>query len=301
MPANEISSHDPYPRYRVNCTGVEMAYVDTGAVVGSDNTEAIVFLHGNPTSSYLWRNVIPHVAPLARCLAPDLVGMGDSGRMADGSYRFVDHRRHLDAWFDAVIPEGPVTLVVHDWGSALGFHWAFRHQERIRGLAYMEALVRPLALDDWPEAARRVFQGFRSPAGEEMVLTNNVFVERVLPGSTLHGISDAAMEVYRRPYLEPRESRRPTLSWPREIPIDGEPADVVAIVEEYAAWLNQSGVPKLFINAEPGAILTGAQREFCRTWPNQQEVTVPGVHFIQEDSPKEIGRAIAEWYGSLVA
>ena len=192
-----------------------------------------------------------------------------------------------------------MALVVHDWGSALGFHWAFRHQERIKGLAYMEALARPLTWEEWPEAARRVFQGFRSPAGEEMALTNNVFVERVLPGSTLNGISDQAMQIYRRPYLEPGESRRPTLSWPREIPIDGDPADVAAVVEEYAEWLSKSGVPKLFINADPGAILTGAQREFCRSWPSQQEVTVPGIHFIQEDSPDEIGGAIADWYAGL--
>ena len=296
MTRPQISAHDRHPRHRVDCAGVELAYLDTGN--GSEE-DAVVFLHGNPTSSYLWRNIIPHVAPLARCLAPDLVGMGDSGKTVDGSYRFVDHRRHLDAWFDAVVPEGPLTLVVHDWGSALGFHWAYRHQDRIKGLAYMEALVRPLTWEEWPEAARRVFQGFRSPAGEEMVLTNNVFVERVLPGSTLNGISEDAMQVYRHPYLEPGESRRPTLSWPRDIPIDGEPEDVVAIVDEYAGWLSGSDVPKLFVNAEPGAILTGAQREFCRLWHNQREVSVPGVHFIQEDSPAEIGQAIAEWYGSL--
>ena len=296
MPASDITPHDPYTRHRVECAGVELSYVDTGTDSGSGS---VVFLHGNPTCAYLWRNVIPHVEPLARCLAPDLVGMGDSGKTPDGSYRFVDHRRHLDAWFDTVIPEGPVTLVVHDWGSALGFHWAFRHQDRIQGLAYMEALVRPVTWDEWPEAARRVFQGFRSPAGEEMVLTNNVFVERVLPGSTLSGISDEAMEVYRRPYLEPGESRRPTLSWPRDIPIDGEPADVVAIVQEYADWLSQSEIPKLFVNADPGAILTGAQREFCRAWTNQQEVTVSGIHFIQEDSPTEIGKAVADWYRGI--
>ena len=300
MTMTDISAYDPYSRRRVDAAGVEMSYVDTGAASGSSDADnAIVLLHGNPTSSYLWRNVIPHLEPLARCLAPDLVGMGDSGKTPDGSYRFADHRRHLDAWFDAVVPSGPVTLVLHDWGSALGFHWAYRHPERIRGLAYMEAIVRPVTWAEWPEAARRVFQGFRSPAGEEMVLTNNVFVERVLPGSALKGISDAAMEVYRRPYVEPGESRRPTLSWPREIPIDGEPADVVALVDEYAAWLSQSETPKLFINAEPGAILTGPQREFCRTWPNQQEVTVPGIHFIQEDSPAEIGAAIAEWYSGI--
>ena len=295
---NEISAQDPHPRRRADVGGVEMAYVDTGSPAAASDG-AVVFLHGNPTSSYLWRNIIPHVSPLARCLAPDLMGMGESGATPDGSYRFADHSRYLDAWFDAVLPGGPVTLVVHDWGSALGFHWARRHPERVRGLVYMEAIVRPVTWDEWPEAARQVFQGFRSEAGETMVLERNIFVERVLPGSTINGISDEAMEVYRRRYAEPGESRRPTLSWPREIPIEGEPPDVVALVAEYAEWLSQTPTPKLFVNAEPGAILTGPQREFCRTFPNQHEVTVPGVHFIQEDSPHEIGAAIAEWYAGL--
>jgi haloalkane dehalogenase len=293
--ASDISAHDPYSRLRADVGGVDMAYVDTGGEQG----QPVVFLHGNPTSSYLWRNIIPHVSPLARCLAPDLMGMGDSDTTLDGSYRFADHSKYLDAWFDAVLPEGQVTLVVHDWGSALGFHWARRHPDRIRGLVYMEAIVRPVTWDEWPEAAKQVFQGFRSEAGETMVLERNIFVERVLPGSTIKGISDEAMEVYRRRYAEPGESRRPTLSWPREIPIDGEPPDVVALVAEYAEWLSQSQAHKLFVNAEPGAILTGPQREFCRAFPNQREVTVPGVHFIQEDSPHEIGAAIAEWYAGL--
>ena len=298
MADTPISSQDPHPRHRADVGGVEMAYVDTGSpAVASDG--AVVFLHGNPTSSYLWRNIIPHVSPLARCLAPDLMGMGESDATPDGSYRFADHSRYLDAWFDAVLPGGPVTLVVHDWGSALGFHWARRNPDRIRGLVYMEALVRPVTWDEWPEAARQVFQGFRSEAGESMVLERNIFVERVLPGSTINGISDEAMGVYRRRYADPGESRRPTLSWPREIPIEGEPPDVVAIVAEYAEWLSQTLTPKLFVNAEPGAILTGPQREFCRTFANQREVTVPGVHFIQEDSPHEIGAAIGEWYGGL--
>ena len=293
-----ISHHDSNPRLRIDVGGEEMAYVDTGTPqAGAD--DAVVFLHGNPTSSYLWRNIIPHVSPLARCLAPDLMGMGESDGTPDGSYRFFDHSKYLDAWFDVVLPGGPVTLVVHDWGSALGFHWARRHPERVRGLVYMEAIVRPVTWEEWPEAARQVFQGFRSEAGESMVLERNIFVERVLPGSTFNGISDEAMEVYRRRYVEPGESRRPTLSWPREIPIEGEPPDVVAAVEEYAQWLSQSPTPKLFVNAAPGAILTGPQREFCRTFLNQSEVTVPGIHFLQEDSPHEIGAAIAEWYAGL--
>ena len=296
--ANDISFLDSHPRMRADVGGAEMAYVDTGAVE-SGSADAVVFLHGNPTSSYLWRNIIPYVSPLARCLAPDLMGMGESDAATGGSYRFVDHSRYLDAWFDAALADSPVTLVMHDWGSALGFHWARRHPDRIRGLVYMEAIVRPVTWDEWPEAARQVFQGFRSEAGESMVLERNIFVERVLPGSTINGISHEAMEVYRRRFAEPGESRRPTLSWPREIPIDGEPADVVAVVEEYAEWLSRAPTPKLFINADPGAILTGPQREFCRTFPNQREVTVPGIHFIQEDSPHEIGAAIAEWYAGL--
>jgi len=290
--SESIAAADPHTRRRVRVRDTDMAYVDVGA------GDPVVFLHGNPTSSYLWRNVIPHVQPASRCLAPDLVGMGDSGKAPDGSYRFVDHARYLDAWFEALAP-ARVTLVVHDWGSALGFHWARRHPERVRGLVYMEALVRPVAWDEWPEVARKVFQAMRSPAGEEMVLVKNLFVERILPLSVLRGLTDAEMAVYRRPYLEPAESRRPTLTWPRQIPIDGEPADVVAIVDDYARWLATSDLPKLFVNAEPGTILTGPPREFCRTWPNQEEITVRGSHFVQEDSPREIGEAVARFVARL--
>ena len=298
MTQETVSAHDPYPRRRISAGGVEIAYIDTGT--GDTGVgDPIVFLHGNPTSSYLWRNVIPHLESVGRCLAPDLAGMGESGSTPNGSYRFADHSEVLDQWFEELGLSSNVTLVVHDWGSALGFHWANRHPERVKGLVYMEAIVRPVTWEDWPEAARQVFQGFRSPAGEGMVLEKNIFVERVLPGSILRGLTEEEMEVYRRPYLEAGESRRPTLTWPREIPIDGEPADVVEIVSGYAEWLAASEIPKLFINAEPGAILTGPQREFCRSWPNQREVTVKGVHFIQEDSPAEIGRAIADWYATI--
>ena len=289
MTNDSISAADRYERRRVSVLDTEMTYVDSGTGA------PIVFLHGNPTSSYLWRNVIPYVEGLGRCLAPDLIGMGDSGRISGSLYRFVDHARYLDAWFDAVGATENVTLVVHDWGSALGFYWAHRHPDRVRAIVYMEAIVRPITWDEWPEAARGIFQAMRSPAGEEIVLQKNVFVERILPSSVLRGLTEAEMAVYRRPYLEPGESRRPTLTWPREIPLEGEPADVVEIVDRYAKWLATSDVPKLFINAEPGSILTGAQREFCRSWPNQEEVTVKGIHFIQEDSPAEIGQAIANF------
>jgi haloalkane dehalogenase len=287
-----ISAVDPYPRRRVPVLDTEMACVDAGS------GDPVVFLHGNPTSSYLWRNVIPHVEPVGRCLAPDLVGMGDSAPAPAGSYRFVDHARYLDAWFEA-LGLRRVTLVVHDWGSALGFHWARRHPERVRGLVYMEALVRPVTWAEWPEPARKIFQALRSPAGEEMVLQKNVFVERILPASVLRRLGEAEMAVYRRRYREPGESRRPTLTWPRQIPIDGEPADVVAVAEAYARWLATSDVPKLFVNAEPGVILTGPQREFCRRWPNQREITVRGSHFLQEDSPREIGEAVVQFVSRL--
>jgi haloalkane dehalogenase len=283
---NLAAAGDRYERRRVAVLDTDMAYVDVGRGM------PVVFLHGNPTSSSLWRKVIPHVEAAARCLAPDLVGMGQSGKAPAGSYRFADHARYLDAWFDALDLTRDVTLVVHDWGSALGFHWARRHPDRVRGLVYMEAIVRPLAWAEWPENARKIFQAMRSPAGEELVLQKNVFVERILPASIIRKLGDEEMNVYRAPYREPGESRRPTLQWPREIPVDGEPADVVAVVEAYGAWLAQSRVPKLFVNAEPGSILVGAQRDFCRTWPNQHEVTVKGLHFIQEDSPAEIGQAI---------
>lgn len=259
--------------------------------------DAIVFLHGNPTSSYLWRNIIPHVAEQGRCIAPDLIGHGDSDKLDDqspGTYRFVDHREYLDGLLEELDIGDKVTFVIHDWGSALGFDWANRHRERVAGIAYMEAIVKPMAWADFPDSATPVFQGFRSEAGEAMVMENNIFVERVLPGSVIRDLSHEEMQEYRRPFLAAAD-RRPTLTWPREIPIDDEPADVKAIVEDYGNWLAQSDMPKLFINADPGAILTGPQREFCRTWPNQTEITVSGSHFIQEDSPAEIGQAIADW------
>lgn len=276
--------------------GRKMAWAEIGT------GDPIVFLHGNPTSSYLWRNVMPHLENLGRCIAPDLIGMGDSDKLEDpgpDSYRFVEHRDYLDDLLDHIGVSENVTLVIHDWGSALGFDWANRHRDAVFGIAYMEGIVRPIAWDDWPEQSRPVFDGLRSPAGEKLVLEKNTFVERILPGSIIRDLADHEMAEYRRPFDTPGEDRRPTLTWPRQIPIEGEPADVVEIVQSYADWMNASDIPKLFINAEPGAILVGDQREFCRGWPNQTEVTVPGIHFIQEDAPDEIGIAIADWLKSL--
>jgi haloalkane dehalogenase len=276
--------------------GRRMAYVDTGQPGGGADG-VVVFLHGNPTSSYLWRTVIPHLAPRARCLAPDLIGMGDSEKLPDsgpGSYTFVEHRRYLDGLLDAMDLGGDVTLVLHDWGSALGFDWARRHPDRVRGIAYMEAIVQAASWEALG-AARPLFEGLRSPAGEQLVLEQNLFVEGVLPGGVLRTLSEAELAEYRRPFLEPGEGRRPTLSWPRQVPIDGEPADVARVVGDYGSWLAGSDVPKLFVNAHPGQTLTGAAREFCRGWPNQQEITVAGRHLLPEDAGDEIGAAIATW------
>ncbi|MDJ0927921.1 MAG: haloalkane dehalogenase [Gammaproteobacteria bacterium] len=282
--------------HRFEVLGLGMTCEETG------HGDPVVFLHGNPTSSYLWRHVITEVADHARCLAPDLIGMGGSDKLPDSgpdSYRFVEHRRYLEALLDQLDLGDRVTLVVHDWGSALGFDWARRNTDRVRGIAYMEALVRPLSWDDWPEQSRPIFEGLRSPAGEKMILEKNVFVERILPASIMRELDDAEMERYRAPFAAPGESRRPTLTWPRQLPIDGEPGDVVEIVAAYSEWLKHSDLPKLFINADPGAILVGSQREFCRGWPNQLEITVPGIHFIQEDSGPAIGQAIAGWFDGL--
>ena len=262
----------------------------------------ILFLHGNPTSSYLWRDVIPELEGRGRLIAPDLIGMGDSGKLPDPrpeTYRFVTHQKYLAAFIDAVIGrDAKILFVIHDWGSALGFDWANHHRDRVRGITYMEGIVRPLTgWDEWSKRAIPTFQGFRSEKGEEMILDGNMFVERVLPGAVQRKLTEAEMAEYRRPFAK-REVRWPTLTWPRQIPIAGEPADVVAIAADYAKWMAENDIPKLFVNAEPGAILTGAVREFCRSWKNQTEVTVPGLHFIQEDSGPAIGRAIAAWMGA---
>jgi len=291
-----MTSSDELPKKSISVRGVNMAYVEMGS------GDPIVFLHGNPTSSYLWRNVMPHLEGRGRLIAPDLIGMGDSDKLEPSGperYRFVEHRDYLFDLLDALGVKENVTLVIHDWGSALGFHWAEKNAEAVRGIAYMEAVVAPVTWDDWPEDGRQIFQAFRSPAGDELILQKNLFVEGVLPNAILRKLSDAEMEAYRRPFPEPGESRRPMLSWPRQIPIEGEPADVVEIVESYGKFLAGSQIPKLFVNAEPGSILVGRPREFCRSWPNQSEITVKGAHFIQEDSADEIGQAVAAWMDGL--
>jgi haloalkane dehalogenase len=286
-------TEQPLAKKTVAVLDSRMAYHERG------EGRPVLFLHGNPTSSYLWRDVIGELEGMGRLIAPDLIGMGDSAKLASprsDTYRFATHRKYLWAFIDAVIGAGesPV-LVVHDWGSALGFDWANHHRARLRGIAYMEAIVRPIASwDEWSKAATPIFQGFRSDKGESMILERNMFVERVLPGSVLRKLTEVEMAEYRKPFLKAGD-RWPTLTWPRQIPILGEPADVVQIVSDYANWMAENDIPKLFVNAEPGAILIGALRDFCRRWKNQTEVTVSGSHFIQEDSGPAIGRAVADW------
>ncbi|MFF8866042.1 haloalkane dehalogenase [Streptomyces sp. NPDC015139] len=291
-----ISAGERYRKRRIDVRGLEMAYVDEG------EGDPIVFLHGNPTSSYVWRNVLPYLVDKGRCIAPDLIGMGGSAKLPDsgpGSYRFVEHRRFLDALLQALGVRERVTLVAQDWGSALGFDWAYRHPSAVRAIAYMEAFVAPIdSWNDWPESAVPVFRAIRSAAGEGMVLDRNFFVEEVLPTEVLRGLSEAEMAVYRRPYAEPGESRRPTLTWPREVPVAGEPREVHEAITRYAAWLAKSTVPKLFIEAVPGAMFP-SHRAVARAWPHQTHLTVRGGHMVQEDAPDEIGAALAAWLSGL--
>jgi haloalkane dehalogenase len=268
-----------------------MSYVDVG------QGAPIVFLHGNPTSSYLWRNIIPYASDLGRCLAPDLIGMGRSGKSPAHTYRFADHARYLDSWFEALGLNSEIVLVLHDWGSALGFYRAFRFPDQVKAICYMEAITLPRSWDDFGES-RDSFRALRSSEGEELVLDQNYFIENVLPQGILRTLTDEEMTVYREPFLE-RRARLPTLIWPREMPIDGEPADVTAIVAGYGQWLAKSAMPKLLVLAEPGRIIAGRAREFCRSWPNQREVTVAGKHFVQEDSPHEIGAALHEFIRAI--
>ncbi|MBC8341315.1 MAG: haloalkane dehalogenase [Proteobacteria bacterium] len=293
---NENGSAPRYGKKYIEVNGKSMAYIDVG------EGDPIVFLHGNPTSSYLWRNIMPFAEGLGRCIAPDLIGMGDSEKLDDpgpDSYQFVEHREYLDGILEALGVNQNVLLVIHDWGSALGFDWANRHRDAVRGICYMEALVRPVTWDEWPEAATGIFKGFRSDAGESMVIEKNVFVENVLPASIIRKLEPEEQDEYRRPFARAGEDRRPTLTWPRQIPIEREPADVTKILDDYGAWMSENDLPKLFVNADPGSILIGPQREYCRAWKNQTEITVPGLHFIQEDSPNEIGAALAKFIKAL--
>jgi len=292
-----ISASMPYGKCFKSIKGKNIAYIDVG------DGAPIVLLHGNPTSSYLWRNVVPHLEGIGRVIVPDLIGHGDSEKLPDSEgperYSFEITYEYLAGLIEELNITEDVTLVIHDWGSALGFHWAKHHPEAVKGIAYMEAIVCPVTWDDWPESARGIFKGFRSDKGEDLVLQRNMFVEAVLPSSVIRQMGEEEMNQYRKAFTRVAD-RQPTLNWPRQIPIDGEPPHMVDLVASYGEWMatNQE-LPKLFINADPGSILTGKARKFCRTWPNQKEVTVAGTHFIQEDSPVEIGIAVAEWLKTI--
>ena len=280
----------------IDVLGKQIAYVEMG------EGDPIIFQHGNPTSSYLWRNIMPQLQSLGRCIAMDLIGMGDSEKLEDEgnmTYSYAVHKKYFDGFLAELGIKNNATLVIHDWGSALGFNWAYDNPKKVKGICYMEAIVKSMQWVDWNEDARGIFQGFRSPAGEEMILKKNLFIEAVLPGSILRKLSDEEMNEYRRPFSE-EKSRQPTLDWPRQIPLENDPPEICETVDSYSQWMAKNDLPKLFINAEPGAILIGKQREFCRTWKNQKEVTVKGSHFIQEDSPDEIGNAIFDWLKGIV-
>ena len=283
-----------YQKKFADVNGRQIAYIEQGS------GDPIVLLHGNPTSSFLWRNVLPELTASGRVIVPDLIGHGDSAKLpaSEGPERYTLEVAYdfVNGLLEVIGADDNVTLVIHDWGSAIGFMWAMRHPAAVKGVAYMEGIVKPVTWADWPEGAVGIFKGFRSDKGEDLILNRNMFIEAVLPSSVLRTLTEAEMAAYRAPHLEPGE---PLLNWPRQIPIEGEPEDVVALVDEYGAFMAGSQIPKLFINADPGSILTGPQREFCRSWPNQQEVTVTGLHFIQEDSPVEIGRAVANWLSKL--
>ena len=292
---NNISTQS-LPKKYVEVLGKQMAYCEMG------EGKPIIFQHGNPTSSYLWRNIMPHMESQGRCIAIDLIGMGDSDKLKDfgnNTYSYQVQKKYFDACLEALNITDDVTLVIHDWGSALGFNWAQDHPSKVKAICYMEGIVRPLKWEEWSKDATRIFQGFRSDAGEEMILKKNLFIEAVLPGSIIRDLSEDEMNEYRKPF-QSESDRQPTLDWPRHIPLDNEPKEMAEVVQVYADWMAQNEIPKLFINAEPGAILIGPQREFCRTWKNQTEVTVKGTHFIQEDSPHEIGSAIKEWLEPLI-
>ena len=290
----KISAREPEKK-NINVLGKKMTYVDKG------EGDPIIFQHGNPASSYLWRNIIPYLENQGRCIAIDLIGMGDSDKLTDNgnnTYSYHIQKQYFDKCLEELEIKENITFVIHDWGSALGFNWAYEHQESVKGICYMEAIVKKISWEDWPKDAKSIFQGFRSDAGEDLILKKNLFIEGVLPNAIIRHLTETEMDIYRKPFLKEID-RRPTLDWPRQIPINNEPEDVCKIVDDYSSWMSINEIPKLFINADPGSILTGKQREFCRKWKNQQELTVKGNHFIQEDSPNEIGEAISKWYKNL--
>ncbi len=295
---SEISADFPYEKQFVDVLGSQMAYVDAG------EGPVVLFLHGNPTSSYLWRNIIPYAADTHRVVAVDLIGMGASDK-PDLDYRFATHAEYLDAFVSA-LDLLDITLVIHDWGSALGMRYARLNPENVRAMAFMEAIVPPAlpfaSYEAMRPAVADLFRAMRTPGqGEEMVLENNFFVEEILFNiSVLREMSEAEKDAYRAPYPTP-ESRKPTLVWPREIPIGGEPADTTAEIIANGEWLYASEIPKIFFQATPGALNPPEVGAYlAENAPNITVVDVgPGAHFIQEDQPHAIGAALSDWLDGL--
>ncbi len=292
-----ISARMPYEKKTVEVQGHAMAYVDEG------DGDPVFFLHGNATSSYMWRNIMPYLDGGGRLIAIDNIGQGDSAKLADSgpqSYTLAEHQTYIDATLEALGVTDNVTFVMHDWGGPLGLTWAQRNPDAIKGLAHCETLVCDHAsYDDYPDAVGALLKRLRGPDGEQLVLEENFFVEKIFTAGVMRDIDAETMAEIRRPYAEAGEARRATLTWPRQIPIAGEPKDVADLVEGLAVWMAENSLPKLFINVAPGQIIFERDLSIIRSWPNQTEVTVRGLHHPQEDSPDDIGAALRDWYTSL--
>lgn len=302
MNTSSISSAMPYFKKKIKALDCNLAYVDTGTDNVSHPDETVIFFHGNITSSYMWRNIIPYIEPRARCIAIDNIGQGDSDKLAQSgpnAYRLAQHQDYLNAALGQLDVGDKVTLVMHDWGAQLGLTWGNANRDRLKAIAYFQGVMGDFKWDFWPEAVADLMRKFRGPEGEKLVLEDNFFVEKILPAMVKRSLPQEVWNEYRRPYRTPGEDRRPTLTWPREIPIEGDPADVLAVCERNNTWLKQSSLPKLLIHTNPPTVLMAHILDEVRTFPNQEEVTISGLHYVHEDHPHEIGEAIAEWLAGV--
>ncbi len=290
----EISAAFPFESKFVDVHGAKMHYIDVG------EGDPILFLHGNPTSSYLWRNIIPHLSSQGRCIAPDLIGMGKSDH-PDLPYRYDDHYRYVSGFISALGIGSNLTLVIHDWGSALGFRWAHEHESGVKAIAFMEAMVRTMSLADLPGSLRVAFRMMRSPGiGWLMISVANIFVKKMLPDLTHAKMSPEALAYYAAAFPTVA-SRKAVRQWPAEVPLDGSPADNATVVEAYREWLTRTEVPKLLFHGNAGVAIKDAEVAWCRENLSNLEVVDlgEGIHFLQETHPEKIGRALSKWYAGL--